>query len=79
MVFRSVFVAIVIGAALLVAAYMVNWYRPRIVTEQPSAALIRASAKCAEYHANLQYSVVHKYELNVHAQKKAIQKVLRWN
>jgi hypothetical protein len=68
--FRSVFIAIVIGAALLVAAYMINGYRPRVVTEQPSAALIRASGRCAECHANLQYSVVHEYELSVHAQKK---------
>jgi hypothetical protein len=49
---------------------MINWYRPRIITEQPSAALIRASGKCAECHANLQYSIVHEYELSVHAQKK---------
>lgn len=70
MSFRSVFIALVIGSALLVAAFMINWYRPRLVTEQPSAAFIRASGKCAECHANLQYSVVHEYELSVHAQKK---------
>lgn len=51
--FRSVFVAVVIGTALLVGAFMINWYRPRIVTEQPTADLIRASGKCAECHANL--------------------------
>jgi hydroxylamine dehydrogenase len=56
--FRSVFIAIVIETALLVAAFVVNWFRPRGVTEQPSAALVRASGKCAECHANLQYSVV---------------------
>jgi len=67
--FRSVFVAIVIGTALLVGAYMINWYRPRIVTEQPTAEFIRASGKCAECHANLQYSVVHEYELSRHAKK----------
>jgi hypothetical protein len=70
MSFRAVFIAIVIGTALLVAAFMINWYRPRMVTDQPSAALIRASGKCAECHANLQYSVVHEYELSVHARKK---------
>jgi hypothetical protein len=67
--FRSVFVAVVIGTALLVGAFMINWYRPRIVTEQPTAELIRASGKCAECHANLQYSVVHEYELSRHAKK----------
>jgi hypothetical protein len=65
-----VFIALVIGTALLVAAYTINWYRPRIVTEQPTAEFVRASGKCAECHANLQYSVVHEYELSVHARKK---------
>jgi hypothetical protein len=64
-----VFIAIVIGTALLVGAFMLNRYRPKVVTEQPTAALIRASGKCAECHSNLQYSVVHEYELSVHARK----------
>jgi hydroxylamine dehydrogenase len=68
--FRAVFIALVIGTALLVAAYVLNGYRPRIVTEQPTAELVRASGKCAECHANLQYSIVHEYELSVHARKK---------
>jgi hypothetical protein len=67
--FRAVFIAIVIGTALLVAAFMVNWYRPRSVTEQPTAELVRASGRCAECHTNQQYSVVHEYELSVHARK----------
>jgi hypothetical protein len=36
------------------------------VTSQPSAALIRASGKCAECHINQQYSIVHEYSLSVH-------------
>jgi hypothetical protein len=67
--FRPVFIAVVIGTALLVGAFMLNRYRPRVITEQPTAALIRASGKCAECHANLQYSVVHEYELSVHARR----------
>jgi hydroxylamine dehydrogenase len=67
--FRAVFIAVVIGTALIVAAFVVNWYRPRGETDQPSAAFVRASGKCAECHANLQYSVVHEYELSVHAAK----------
>ena len=69
MSFRAVFIAIVIGTALLVVAFMVHWYRPRSVTDQPSAALVRASGRCAECHTNQQYSVVHEYELSVHAKK----------
>jgi hypothetical protein len=70
MSFRCVFIALVIGTALLVAAYMLNWYRPRLVTEQPTAELVRASGKCAECHMNLQFSIVHEYELSLHARKK---------
>ena len=69
MSFRAVFIAVTCGTALLVAAFMLNWYRPRVVTEQPTAELIRASGKCAECHVNLQYSVVHEYELSRHAKK----------
>ncbi len=68
--FRAVFIAIAIAAALLVAAFMLNAYRPSIVTKQPTAALVLASGKCAECHSNQQYSVVHEYEMSVHAQKK---------
>jgi hypothetical protein len=68
--FRPVFIAIVLGTALLVAAYMLNFYRPRAVTDQPTPALVRASGRCAECHANQHYSVVHEYELSVHGQKK---------
>jgi nitrate/TMAO reductase-like tetraheme cytochrome c subunit len=67
--FRPVFLAVLIGTALVVAGYLVNAYRPRSVTDQPSAALVRASGKCAECHRNLQYSVVHEYEMSVHAKK----------
>jgi len=69
MSFRPVFLAVLIGTALVVGGYLVNAYRPRSVTDQPSAALVRASGKCAECHRNLQYSVVHEYEMSVHAKK----------
>jgi hydroxylamine dehydrogenase len=67
--FRSVFIAIVIGTALIVSAYLVNSRRPRVVVEQPSAAFVRASGKCAECHLNTQYSIVHEYELSAHAKR----------
>jgi hydroxylamine dehydrogenase len=69
MSFRAVFIAVVLGTALLIAAFMVHRYRPRVVIEQPSAAFVRASGKCAECHANLEASIVHEYELSVHARK----------
>jgi hypothetical protein len=69
MSFRSVFIALVIGFALILAGVLINRQRPALETGQPSAALIRATGKCAECHAEQQYSVVHEYELSRHAQK----------
>jgi hypothetical protein len=69
MSFRPVFIAVVIAFALIVAAFLINRARPRVETDQPSAALVRASGKCAECHVRQQYSVVHEYEMSLHAQK----------
>ncbi len=69
MSFRAVFLALVIGFALVLAAFLVNYQRPRVETDQPNAALVRASGKCAECHLQQQYSVVHEYEMSRHAQK----------
>jgi hydroxylamine dehydrogenase len=67
--FKPVFIAIVIATGLIVTAFIVNSYRPSAVVNQPSAAFVRASGKCAECHSNSEYSIVHEYELSVHAQK----------
>ena len=69
MSFRSVFLAVVIAFALIVSAFLVNRQRPRVETAQPTADFVRASGKCAECHARLQYSVVHEYEMSAHAKK----------
>jgi len=69
MQFRAIFLALVIGTGLVVAAYLVNSRRPRVVVEQPSAAFVKASGKCAECHRNNQYSIVHEYEMSKHAAK----------
>ena len=66
MKFRNVFIALVIGTALVVAAFVINAQRPRIVVEQPSADFVKASGKCAECHRNNQYSIVHEYETRAH-------------
>jgi hydroxylamine dehydrogenase len=67
--FRAVFIAITIATALILSAYLVNSRRPRLIVEQPSAAFVRASGKCAECHLNAQYSVVHEFEMSAHAKK----------
>ena len=70
MSFRSVFVAVVIAFALILAAFLINRARPKFETEQPSADLVRATGKCAECHARTQYSVVHEYEMSTARQKR---------
>ena len=69
MSFRPVFIAVVVASGLIVGAFLVNRARPRVETDQPSAAFVRASGKCAECHSQQQYSVVHEYELSRHAAK----------
>jgi hypothetical protein len=69
MSFRPVFIAVVIGFALIVSAFLVNRARPRVEVEQPSAEFVRATGKCAECHTAQQYSIVHEYEMSRHAQR----------
>ncbi len=69
MSFRSVFIALVIGFGLILAGVLVNRQRPAVEISQPTAAMVRASGKCAECHTSRQYSIVHEYELSAHAAK----------
>ena len=69
MSFRSVFIAVVIAFALILVAFLLNHARPKVETEQATADFVRASGKCAECHARMQYSVVHEYEMSAHARK----------
>jgi hydroxylamine dehydrogenase len=67
--FKSVFIAVFLGTALIVAALIVNAARPRVETKQPSAALVRATGKCAECHRQETGAVVHEFERSRHAEK----------
>lgn len=67
--FRAVFIAIVLATGLIISAYLINGRRPREQVQQPSAAFVRATGKCAECHRNAQYSVVHEFEMSAHARK----------
>jgi hypothetical protein len=69
MKFRSIFIALVIGTALIVSAFLINSKRPRVEVEQPSADFVQASGKCAECHRNNTYSIVHEFEMSKHAAK----------
>lgn len=69
MSFRSVFIATSISFALILSAFLLHRARPRIEVDQPTADFVKATGKCAECHANQQYSVIHEYELSKHAAK----------
>jgi hydroxylamine dehydrogenase len=58
MSFRSVFLAVVIAFALILAAFLINRARPKNETEQPSQDLVRATGKCASAtrERNIQWS-----------------------
>ncbi len=69
MSFRGVFIAIFLGTALVVAAFLVNSRRPRVEFAQPTAALVRASGKCAECHRQETSAIVHEFEMSRHNEK----------
>ncbi len=69
MSFRAVFIALVIGFGLVLGAFLIARARPAGETDQPNAAAIKATGKCAECHSRTQFSIVHEYELSVHRQK----------
>lgn len=66
MPFRPVFIAIVIAFALILGAFLIQRARPRVELDQPNAAFVRATGKCAECHSRMQYSVVHEFEMSKH-------------
>ncbi len=69
MEFKSVFIAVFIGTALIVAAFLINGQRPGVDLAHPTASLIRATGKCAECHRQETAAVVHQYETSVHANR----------
>src|SRR5262245_26585051 len=67
MSFRGVFITVFLGTALVVAAFMINHRRPRQDVTEASAALVRATGKCAECHRRETSAVVHEYEMSRHS------------
>ena len=67
MTFRLIFVAICVGTALVLAAYIVNLQRPEAERTLPSAELVRATGKCAECHRMETAAVVHQFEMSSHS------------
>ena len=69
MSYRSLVVAVILASALLVGAFLVQRARPAVETHQPTAALVRASGKCAECHRHETSAIVDQFERSAHAAK----------
>jgi hydroxylamine dehydrogenase len=65
--FKSVFIAVFLGGALIVAAALVNQQRPEADTKQPTAAFVKASGKCAQCHRRETAAIVHQFETSAHS------------
>ena len=66
MSFRGVFIAIFLGTAMVVSAFVLQSRRPRIEVDRSTAALIKATGKCAECHRQETSAIVHEYEMSRH-------------
>ena len=67
MSFRSVFIAIFIGTAMVLAALVVNARRPAAELAGPTPEFVRATGRCAECHLNETSAIVWQYETSQHA------------
>ena len=66
--FKSVFIAIFLGVAILVAAFLLHGARPAVETSHPTAELVKATGKCAACHRRETAAVVHQYERSKHSE-----------
>ncbi|MBN4071881.1 ammonia-forming cytochrome c nitrite reductase subunit c552 [bacterium AH-315-F18] len=66
--FQRVFLAVAIGAALIVAAFVLNGMRPARDVNRQGARYIAATGKCASCHEKETSAVVHQYARSKHAQ-----------
>ncbi len=67
MAFRSVFIAVFIGTALVVAAWILHSQRPATELQQPTEQLVRATGKCAMCHRQETAAIVRQFERSRHA------------
>jgi len=51
MSFRSIFIALIMAFALVLGAFLIQRARPRGEVDQPNAAFVRATGKCAEWRS----------------------------
>jgi hypothetical protein len=69
MPFKTIFAAVTIATALIVAALLINGRRPPLERDQPTPALVEASGKCAECHRSETSAIIEQYARSKHAAK----------
>ncbi|MEJ7734180.1 MAG: multiheme c-type cytochrome [Polyangiaceae bacterium] len=69
MPFRAIFIAVVIGTALVLAAFLIHQKRPAVERNQPSSTRISAVGKCAECHRRETSAIIDQFETSQHAAK----------
>ncbi len=67
MPFKSIFVAVTIGGALILAALMLNRARPPQEASQPLPELVRATGRCSQCHREETAAIVHQFERSQHS------------
>ncbi len=67
--FKSVFIAVFIGTALLAVALLFHVNRPSRDVQQPQAEFVRATGKCASCHLRETAAIVRQFERSKHAQR----------
>lgn len=69
MSFKSIFISVFLGTALIVTALIFNAKRPLTETDQPSPDFVRATGKCATCHRRETAAVIHQFEHSEHAKQ----------
>ena len=67
--FQTVFVAVFVGTALVVASFLLHKARPAEEVREPSAQMVKATGKCVSCHRRETGAVVHQFEKSRHARK----------
>ena len=67
MSFRGVFIAVFLGTAMIVAAFVVNSKRPSVEVARATPAMVKATGRCAQCHEHETGAVVHEFEMSAHA------------
>lgn len=67
MSFRGVFIAVFLGTAMIVAAFVVNSRRPAVEVARITPAMVKATGRCAQCHEHETGAVVHEFEMSAHA------------